>query len=227
MEKKTKQRSKDYIEEINRLKWECIRRNEYFIKDYSRFEKGKRTSFTSRKSKGKHFIIKQLQYFSKKYGICFPLSPNKKFPALLGAGFFDPIAVRVLEPGEPELLLPIRGGITPEEGRLLRKKLRTITLRVNLDFPKEIIIQQVKYKIQACNKLRKRFSPPKTNRKRIDKYSHYLEVFDLHNRGRSNEALAKKFYGNDAGGSSYAKKKVKRDYERAKKLIYGGYRQIK
>lgn len=217
MEIKAKEKLKSYIERTNKIKWECIRRNKNYMKDYFRFEKERKYAYSSR------FILKSLKYFNKKYGICFPLSPSEEYQDFLCSQLFKSKAVTMLGPSEPELLFPIRGGISPEKHSKLRRSLRKIKLQVNLDFPLEVIMFYIKDKIQRYKNIRKN----EMSRKRIDKFFHYLKIFDLLNQGRSRENLAKKFYRNDSGGISYAKKKVQRDYIRARKLIYSGYRQIR
>ena len=66
------------------------------------------------------------------------------------------------------------------------------------------------------------------SRARFGEYKNYLKVYDWIMAGKSSAETAKRFYRGDFDRDKYyAVKKVNRDYDRCKKLIEGGYGQIR
>ena len=87
---------------------------------------------------------------------------------------------------------------------------------------KEIILHEMSKRIDKIRENESKEDVDQTIRLRTNEYKKYLQVYDLKNKGWSWDKLANKFYPEDSGGFNQAKRKVKRDYERCKKLIDGG-----
>ena len=102
-----------------------------------------------------------------------------------------------------------------------------ITIRVNLNAPKELIHTRIREIVNLWKGLYDKYYRPR--RRNRTEYDRYLTVYDLREQGWQWGKLADKFYKGDTerGDIDYAKKKVRRDYERCKKMIDGGYRQIR
>lgn len=67
-----------------------------------------------------------------------------------------------------------------------------------------------------------------SSRARFGEYKRYLKVYDLVIKGKTLKEIAKRLYSGDIERDmNYAIRKVRRDYDRCKRLIDGGYRQIR
>jgi len=191
--------------------WEFLRRNENYIKFYNKFLLYKKSPNYSKDFEEEIFYIG--------WGLAGAANPNKTYEEnikFLKKDIFSPIPVLLtVDTTKPVHIL--EGSFT-----------------IALSFPKRTIMwsfeKQLNYHLQQYKKfLKKQREKINKSRVRIENYNRYLEVFDLKNKGWGFDRLAKKFYASDVdrGGLSFAKMKVKRDYNRCNELIKYGHQQIR
>jgi|GEM_PF-1503956 len=105
----------------------------------------------------------------------------------------------------------------------------SIEILIDLEVPVERIIHEVGDIVAKWKEMRSKAAPERKKRARLAEYNRYLSVFDLKNKGASWESIAGRLYKSDVERDDmiYAKAKAKRDYQRCKELIEGGYQQLR
>lgn len=220
MRKQNNADPKDYPFQIAKFRWEFLRRNKNYREDYQ-----KKNTF--RKA-----------YWLKEYGVYPPYDPKDDFPKEPNSStpgifmFYDllPAPSIVLKdinskPIHHKEVMREQDVVLPYLNELSVAKLNqvsTLNLLVDITQRERLILSEFNKLICHWKKMRKT-----KNKSRFENYRQYLRIFDLKERGWSWTRLANKSHPNEAGGLDYAKQKVMRDYKRCKKLIEGGYRQIK
>lgn len=270
------ERSADYY------KWELLRLNQNYQRDYD--------NYTKAKSK----IRKKLKTaITKKYGL-FPVNYRIGYDALLKTYqnknrkrkidnpklkelqrlflrsknlFLSDSRIKVYEDSysaktlKPENLSQMQYRAMPNHDKNGLKGIKTLRIALNLYYSKEKLLSEIAlliddYKLfmkighsvrlsngeafkavydSHVNKLDlSKTSNDKDffetcNKPRIPEIKRYLEVYKLKTENNwSWEKLAQKFYkcGVEQEDLNYVKKKIKRDYERCKKLINEGFKHI-
>ncbi len=234
---------KHYIKTENNLiyhyKWEFIRRSKSYRNDYDDYVKAKNRSNGKAVSWNSKYGV-----FAADYRNSYPgrITPNGVEEAVVFFSQFKPSEVlrvdawsdQALNEGKIDLdnmpyslegikFKKMHGEDIPD-----LKRMKTLRLAIDIRCPKKHLIDKFKTMINFYKRLVKDI-PTNDKRKRFGQYDRYLEVYDLKEKGWSWDKLARKFYKGDVerGNLDYAKKKVKRDYDRCKKLIDGDYRHIK
>lgn len=216
MRKQNNADPKDYQFLIAKYRWEFLRRNKQYIKDY---HSGKRYP-------NKHWV--------KEYDIYPPFDPSDDFPKSLKDQRNMPLYDE-LSPLPPIVIQsishsPITGKEVAQEKFTLPPRLKkenlqkisTLTLLVDITHRERLILSEFKKLISYWKNIRKT-----TLKIRLTQYKRYLQIYNLKEKRWSWTRLANRFHPDDKGGIDYAKQKVMLDYKRCKKLINGGYKQIK
>lgn len=268
---------------ILKYKWEFLRRNENYRKDYLAIKKIQNSS-NNKSSKYRKESLRESNfgsYFTFKYGINNAASPQFTYEEVSKRKEFCPMLFCNLVDGQfssaatlltdspyykwvfnsHDRICPVRKirvkGITInkssgfkavvkwnnslpgllnkfekmiKEHKFTRKDIPAqIKVRLDLDMRKEDVMGGVSKIIDEWNALRKKAGLLKQKRFDFDRYDGYLKVYDLRKSGWSWEKIARTMYQSDVerGDINYAKLKVKRDYERCKRLVDDGYRQIR
>lgn len=216
-------------ERIHSYKWEFLRRNKEYQNEYDNFTKAKKNG-------------KEVSWDNRsKYGL-FAADYRNKYPGLIKNDGVDEAVVfySELKPSEvlrvnawsKQSLADSRWNLSRLKFKAMNpndvpklKKMKLLQLIVDIRYPKETLFKNFKTMVNFYKNFVTDIRIDK--RKRFGEYDRYLAVYDLFEEGWSWDRLARKFYKADMERSSnYARKKVKRDYERCLKLIDGGYRQI-
>lgn len=247
MGKKTnKQYDNERIETFG-IKWEFLRRNKAYIKDYEKYA-------------GENNYDKWFDFFQKKYGILSPLNPKVSFfesvkeskkIRIKNKGKRSSFAKRFakvkyaliaeylhywakgafcLDNDNHYVSHDIDGNVDTEplsDNEIKEKD--AIKILIDLDAPLRRILSETQKIVKQWQERRSKVVKNSANRLRLSEYKRYIEVYDLKNQGWAWDELAEKFYEMDVerGDINYAKRKVKRDYGRCKKIIDGDYRQIR
>lgn len=221
-----------FNESLSRYRWEFLRKNETYIKSYQqhiKLEKSptleNRIKFhSSRTDKIENIIF---GYFdpTKNYEYHLKHTPNFNKAFIIPVFFINKTDIHICGP------IPI-----VHRERDFDNKPRYIAsgeFFIDLEYPKETILRRISDYLDEYKKVRNK-EDADMHRTRFGNYDNYLKVYDLREQGWSWDKLANKFYKGDVEranlgvkGINYAKRKVKRDYERCKKLIEGGYGQIR
>lgn len=117
-----------------------------------------------------------------------------------------------------------------------RRKRDTRHLQITVDatLPMRELVRQLEKRVELH---RRRYadvfstqSQPST-RRRLDQYPLYLEVWNLRSRGNSFAEIARKMYASEYAGHPPKKnplvQRVMDQYERARQLINGGYKDLR
>lgn len=236
---------KRYIKTENDLthyyKWEFIRRSTSYQNDYDAYLKAKNRSNGKAVSWNCKYGV-----FAADYRNSYPgcIKSNVVDEAVVFFSQFKPSEVLRIDAWSDQALSETKIDLDNMPYRLEGikfkkmhgedipdlKKMKTLRLAIDINSSKKRLVNSFKTTINFYKSLVKG-DKKGANRKRFNEYDRYLKVYDLREQPKpwSWEKLAKRFYGVDIerGDMDYAKKKVKRDYERCKKLIDGDYRQIK
>jgi len=212
-----KETREDYL--IAQYRWEFLRRSKSYQKDYNNI-------WLPVLKCGSKEILRAHNFFRKKYEFFEPLNPRLAAPAYGSRRahiFYIRFMSWIVSCKEFSLC-----GYTAREKRLIDKGFSKIHLDVDLRFPKERIMERIEDVIDEALAISRKKGKVMDLRKRLVQYEAYLRTFDLKNKGLNWAALAKKFYKNDFDRDvNYAKRKVKRDYERCCRLSEFGFRQIR
>ncbi|MDP1852913.1 MAG: hypothetical protein Q8L26_01710 [Candidatus Omnitrophota bacterium] len=206
---------------VAKYRWEFLRRNKFYLQDYKNIWLPVVGKNKSRE------IIKIMYYFKKKYGLMEPRPPHLPSPEYKKGGsdkFVVPFLPWIVICKELLLCEAIL-----RDRKRIKKGFDKIHLEIDLKFPKKSIMKNVEEVIDNSLAILPKKYENVDSRKRFAHYEGYLKIFDLKNKGWTWNKLAKKFYKNDVDRNelNYAKRKVKRDYERCVKLVEGGFRQIR
>lgn len=235
MGKKTKKQYSKIAEQVQYYKWEFLRRNSKYEKDLDAFNK-KGCFFEICETKNKALRDRKLKVFNKanrdfakRWGLYY--LPNPDYPSpdedletikLFGhKEIMFPYATR---PNFHEIDLGAEWGFKNKPNNL-----NQIKIEINLSRPKENILYEVGRIVDALKKVRKHKGMELKGRNRFFDYEGYLQVYDLKNQDWSWERIVKKFYKIHIGHREYKylTREIKRDYEKCKELIDGGYKKIR
>lgn len=210
---------------ILKYKFEFARRNSGYIKDYY---------ILARKCEQNLAGSDEIFAFSKKWKI-FPANPQSTLQDLFKQHEnFKPkrkfhfenlsISTRIFSLLRSEMdfqdkkaltIIKDVKGFSKIKGKLSKQE-NYLLLLINLSMPKGVVLGQLNSLLAKLYKNRRFY---------IDRYDDWLRVYDLKPKNRMDfEKIANK---DEAGGIRYAIHKVKRDYERCKKMIYGGYKRLR
>ncbi len=243
MAKKSKrQYEKDELELIG-YQWESLRTNPDYINDYQRYHK----IWTNPKIEYARFYPRIEFFFYKKYGIS-PHDPSIPFPERnpldspkkpsekhsdyrikqIALWFFLYEFQKAARCLSPELEIDFENLVKKRPHRIshnapmseeyLRQKLSIVVL-INLDAPITRIVREVTKIYNDWQKKRRPFVGDDLTRKRLSEYRNYFKVYRCVNEDMDWSKIAKKTYPADAERDlNYAKRKVKRDYDRWKTI---------
>lgn len=238
------------------LRWEYVRLSKEYRADYDNYRKNLDELKKQRGSYfiPDGFERKYSQFFAEKYGIEHPLDYNLSYlesfepsPKILKEYLKKYGITKTLGKGRKSVITKSlsywAGGarclddesafvlhnnkVNPIINEGLRQK-NSIKILVDLDVPLATIKKEIERIITKWQKLRGRVVRQEPYKRRCDDYERYLIVYLLLDKGCHINKVAKIFYEGDAKRDmNYARRKVRRDYDRAQKLIEGGCRQIR
>jgi hypothetical protein len=215
-----------------KYRWEFLRRNEEYRKDYRYVTKKLKVIDIVRFSYPEDRVKKVLEALLR-WDLLNPIPPELSFDELIKSD-------KARKSVYIDSLLPdgfaIESKLDPGklDDTLLYVKSSMVDLCVNMHFPKEKIMDEFNLLVDHWQgelaDLRKTFkNPSPETRLQVDQYDRYLKVYDQHKKGLSVEQLSKKFYSGyvESSGRDYANRRVRRDIESCVKLIDGGFKQIR
>jgi len=255
--KKNKMEFTEHMIKLLGYKWEFLRRNYEYIDDYQQYKN--RSGLLRNKEMFHHFEA----HICNKYGIRLPYDPTVPFDFDLikkaktrkkisqdiifsdrkwkknreiilnlmhgletGVFFEIPERQKIGRPG-----LEKTDKASPSEDEL--RKQHTIEIKIDLNFPKDKILQEVERIVTEWQRMRAKVIPKKTEKMpKFKELDLYLEAYRLKNQGWSLDRLAKKYFPEEVDkttnkATDEAKKKVATYYDKCWELIYGGYRHIR
>lgn len=188
------------IGNLEKYKWEFLRRNDKYNEAYSEYKQG---------------LLEKEEF--KSWGLNQPLNPAKRYEEVIKSTrnnkLFFPFHLSLQLDSAYDKACPLVWG----------------ELLMDVSLPKKTILEEFEKQLDRLIKSYKGKrglyeKDPANRRARIARYEHYLNVYDLRVKGWTWRRLAEKFY---PGEFIYrAKKYAKRDYQRCKKMIEGGFGQI-
>jgi len=202
-----------------KYRWEFERRNKNYIKDYSSVKYAKSRSKVSR--------------FKTKWAIGQPIDPALKFEDLqrLDRKKQGDQYIRAIK--EPFEAVTEKYNLKDLTFGNMFNIMEAVPVTISIHQPKQKILDEIESLIDKWHKkLNKEFKKYRLSlyrfRVQFDQYDNYLKIYDLIESGYSHEDVARKVYMGyiESSGIYYAKRKVKRDYERCEKLIESDFRQI-
>jgi len=185
-------------ESADKYKWEFLRRNKEYCQAYKKILR----------VKDKEALIN----FSSEWGLKKPINPTRKFEQLAQS---DKISLFYFQP----LILEL------DQGYDVATPLISGDFILDIQHPKKEIMAKFEAYIDEYINNFNKVDKDKRQRNRLEEYQRYLDVYDLKNKGWGWDKLAERFYKSDTenGRISYARMKIKRDFNRCKKLIDGGF----
>jgi hypothetical protein len=212
-------------------KWEFLRRNERYIRDYERIA----CDFTKLLPLEK---IKISKYFEGEYGIYYPFNPRrkigrKKTQILVSAFSLSPAHCMTSKYRMPSKLHHKSSSSStlaeilehtkqiPEEELA---KLSSIDIRVNLAYTKEAMLKEVSKILDEWLPLRKKHKTILNKRLQFKEYETYLKTYDLKKKNLTFNQIASKLKRTTGRGWE---DRLCKNHKACCELIDGGYRKIK
>lgn len=254
MGKKTLRKSIDDYNNAGVFKWEFLRRNKSFKLALQNHIKKKKSLLATlnKNAKGLNIRPEDLQasvtadwLFTKKWGLSMAGDYNWPDPAKAFGELTEFQRHQIQEPST----LPIehfRWLLANREPALIKKdswqgrlfdngsldiSISQLRLDIDLRKPEQQIMTELKQIIKLLKDFRKTLYPKKSVRQRFEDYQFYLKVYDLKEEGLSWLQIYERIYPNSshlvkAHGKASMVQKVKRAYDRCKKLIEDEYKDI-
>jgi len=238
---------------IPHIKWEFVRRNPEYKKDYEEWldritptwEKpedlydkiGEKWGFPPidyrLPLKKKHSVVAKWMLDKKYYEQCKRYMDDKYFSYFDSWGSLvminwlskDAMEYPFKLKGKKLSLDEIKFNGQSKDNRENCEGIKTINLSINLLYPKDQILYAVNRFIDNFKKMSK-VSYIKS-RKRMQKYLDCLKIYDLRQDGKTFPQIVNKLYSNSSTAYDTLLNQVQREYRRAAQLINGGYRQIR
>jgi len=218
--KKTKKQiSKQHLD-IRKAKWEFLRRNKWYQKDFDEHSKEQRIKLRRGGKEYKDWKLEKEDYFLNKWEIAKPTDYKKSTEEL---GFMPSFVEKIAE-------LCIQEDYTPYHCRnivsLRNGELRSfdwhVGIKVNLNYPKQRIMPALE---QALDKVilarQKEFGY--RSRLPLSEYERYCRIYDLKKQGKTYKEIALiVFRAEKAKEYDRCLQKSKEGYKQAKRLIDGG-----
>lgn len=215
-----KRKYKNYELELIKYQWESLRTNSEYIKEYEQLQK----LYRKPKFDSWRFQPRLEYYFKKKYGV-EPLDPSTPFLA-------KPVKIpKDRKQSEKELLqyvlwmyfvdlIKAIHYLYPEQEKLKNiENQHTIPLLITLDASLPKIIAEVSEIVKNRKRKMALTCKQQNIRHRLREYKNYFRVYKLVKKKLTWKNIAKRCYLNDyERDKNYAIRKVKRDYERWKKI---------
>ena len=213
-------------------RWEFLRRNESYKKDYMCIVKILKVKDTMNCPQGGG-NYEEASRILDKWDVLTPIDPTMTFEELIQSDelkntwYVEALAASSQAIGYGEYLE------SKPDGYIINHA-PYVTIPIDMYAPKERIMAEFeaeidRWKNRIKGALKNEGYKETQHRISFENYRRYLKVYDLRIKKMDWEQLAQKFYSNDVkrGDLNYAKKKAKRDYRRCLKLIEGSYRQIR
>jgi hypothetical protein len=212
-----KRKSKNQINELEKYKWEFLRRNKGYRKTYESYIKYKKLK------KYRAGDEESIFQFTSDWLLHWPLDPAKSYETNM----------KLRPSGKKDAFMSFPLTMDSDFSCGMDVPLISGEFMIDIQFNRRKIVEKFKeyldkFKEDYNNSIKEKASlPEKQRRARIEEYKRYLKVYDLRKIGWGEERIAKKFHSGDSERDiDYAKKKVRRDFTRCLKLIKGDYGQI-
>jgi hypothetical protein len=242
MKKKKEAKKNDKLADVQnamRQKWEFVRRNKPYKKDYK--------EYAAEKTKGgKSFNLdKWIKHFQEKYHIHWPIDPKEDFPKRKSTTKLNNFMAKLTDESveviyDDRVLLNNLNGCPIWSGFPCDKvdNIEYLYLRVNVNHLNKRIKDQFNKILTSFTTMRDEMRDKENklylkeeskSRMRTENYETYIKVREMEEKGLDEEHIAKKVYRSDVerGDLNYAKRKARRDLDRCQKCIDEVYRQIR
>lgn len=211
--KKHKERLDDLHKELN-YKWEFLKRNINYQRDYKKFIDEKKKLKTNAKDTSVHLYSSELTpiYFQRNYHIREPIDPNSAHGPMSydsaaecidDGPFFD------VDAGGKLRIIPL------SKEQIINKDM--IEVYVWLNRPKAQIMDELEQIIDHWLEARSKYMNSKLKRQRFKEWDQYLRIWDLRAQKRSFQQI---------GLELWPKEKIKISEDRAKKGYYRAHELI-
>jgi len=257
MAKPSKKEIEKRIKESFKYRWEFLRRNKNYQKDYDRWEQYERPTWETPKSPYpeifKKYLFPPLDYKLsykellkerdkqiKKHSTGNGLTTKEEERCWAYEWCSSDISgdSMVVQMCYDDLKAPFGIGDDLEERLDVQKYSddETIKISINLEYPKEIILNEVEYWIDFYNYIRKEYDKIPQKRKRLKEYQKYLDVYDLKTKKKNYDQIVQTVFKKDYEKATGMGEeldldsvitKAKRYYREAKRLVNGGYKEIR
>lgn len=249
--KKSKQKIRNEVLEIKRIKWECIRRNKDYQKEYKQYKKEKKALIGKIGKIPESWKLEKQVSFLEKWGINEAIDYKKSSRTIKHLPiFFGAVAELCIQKKDyqDDYENPFLNPLIPEyaregfdlssenkcrgEGYLADGKYKSfdwhIGIKIDLNYSKERIMNEVGHILDRAIEARKEEVKKGNARKRFDKYRKYLEVYDLRVKKKLKfkeiaEKMFSKEYRNECKKVISTGKKDKDESRKFNKFLKQGY----
>lgn len=253
---------------LRHYKWEFLRRNEEYQKDYAAFEERfsewlqRNGGWVPRVSKDedpeawaffRSQVVRPVGQILQRWGISDPVNPAQSFEYPHGSGSESMLLLHFSKSSdfttkddidtkflEPELSEEEKERITDsllfpwDHAPQNPQELRFIKVRIDIAKTLDSIFERLERDIERARlRYRVQVGPlpdfRKRQRIRLDQYDSYLKVWDLRMQDLTFEEIAFLLFPREMENPAHrcaVTKRVRSQFQRARALIYGGYRQI-
>jgi hypothetical protein len=225
-------------------KWEFLRRNKQYQKDYDIYDAEKDLF---KKEQLKYIIQERWGVTPANYRKNYLTLINPKWKGYLSGGLcfkqqfrlfnilqVDAWSEQSLEekmgnPKKIEFKELVPTIISRETNPIQNfQEMKTLRLVLDLRYPKKTLLDRYEKTVSLYKRFVKNF-PLNPSRRRVEDWEHYLEIYDLVQKKWSWDKLVKKYSKKKIGFVPYKNlvREVKRDYVAAEQIVNGGYGQLR
>jgi hypothetical protein len=233
---------------IDSYKWEFLRRNQEFQRDYAALanqfpewiaEHGGLVGSDSTSDQGKlsfyrEYVLPAASKITERWWVIGPVHPtlssipNQVPPEVDPPSFYNPHEV------ESGSVWAVTERFSHTPGPFTPRELRFLVTQIDIAQPLETIFAELEFWIENAKSRYRTYIGPlpsfrKRRRARLEEYDSYLRVWDLRMQGFTFERIAFQLFPREMrneGVRGAMTKRVRSQFQRAKKLIEGEYRQI-
>ena len=221
-------------------KWEFLRRNQEFQKDYAALENQFPEwigEYGGLISPGPSFypehMASAVHEISKRWWVMAPIHPSLSIPSQLPCDFDPPSFYKPLEVESGSSWAVTQYG-SNVRGPFTARELRFPVFQIDIAQPLEMILAEVEFWIENSRLTYRSYIGPvpefrRRRRARLEEYESYLKVWDLRVQGLTFEQIAFRLFPRQMKNEDIRDamtKRMRSQFLRAKKLIEGEYKQI-
>jgi len=228
---------------IDGYKWEFLRRNQEFQRDYAAFasqfpewitEYGGLISSTSINDPAALPIFHEhVSKISQRWWVMAPMDPSRSIPSQLPEDFDPPSFYKPLEVESGSSWAVTQYG-SNVRGPFTARELRFPVFQIDIAQPLEMILAEVEFWIENSKLTYRSYIGPvpefrRRRRARLEEYESYLKVWDLRVQGLTFEQIAFRLFPRQMKNEDVRDamtKRMRSQFLRAEKLIEGEYKQI-
>ena len=227
---------------IDAYKWEFLRRNEEFKRQYAALAKDfpewiseAGTLISPAPSFYPERLSAAIQSLTDRWGIMDPIHPSLSSTAQLPPGDDPPSFEKPHEVESGAAWAVTQPSIFSHRDSFTAEELRHLVFEIDIAQPFELICAELDFYIELARQTYESQVGPlpafrKRRRTRFEEYDSYLKVWDLRmEQGLTFEQIAFRLFPREMKKEDIrdaVTKRVRSQFQRAKKLIQGEYRQI-